>query len=322
MNQTLQLPPPEGPEYRPCACGHIEPEHDINGRWCAMDDCPCHLYRPDAATSAVVSPPPSRAALRDRIRHAVCEADGFGFAWDTDMLEPDEYGEVADAVLAVLPEPADRAAVPVCICGHPEQRHFEDVCQTCGCGDYLEPRDAAEVIARWRQTALAARDELRRLAVEARFGAQQETTGHSCGSCEGIDPDSCLMNPDRAGAQQQPDTEARTEEQLVRAHVTTLHLIGNQLAEIEGWMWQRLADVREAATQAAPVARQPWHRTAGFDQHDDYRDDAPAPAAQQPAADGREETVEARCTCADAGDCFAPAGHYADCPLADATPRP
>ncbi|MEV7154876.1 hypothetical protein AB0N77_09655 [Streptomyces misionensis] len=52
------------------------------------------------AASAVVSPPPSRAALRDRIRRAVCEAEGF--AWDTDMLEPDEYGEVADAVLAVL----------------------------------------------------------------------------------------------------------------------------------------------------------------------------------------------------------------------------
>ncbi|MBB1252893.1 hypothetical protein H3146_05865 [Streptomyces sp. OF3] len=40
------------------------------------------------------------ASLRDRIRQAVCEAEGF--AWD-DMLEPDEYGEVADAVIAVLP---------------------------------------------------------------------------------------------------------------------------------------------------------------------------------------------------------------------------
>ncbi|MEV5184217.1 hypothetical protein AB0K88_31195 [Streptomyces werraensis] len=51
-------------------------------------------------------------------------------------------------------------AGPVCICGHPEERHFEDVCQTCGCGDYLEPQDAAEVIARWRQAALKARAEL------------------------------------------------------------------------------------------------------------------------------------------------------------------
>ncbi|MBE4735741.1 ParB N-terminal domain-containing protein [Streptomyces caniscabiei] len=50
-----------------------------------------------------------RAALRDRIRRAVCEAEGF--AWDSDMLEPDEYGDVADMVLSVLPAPADRAAV-------------------------------------------------------------------------------------------------------------------------------------------------------------------------------------------------------------------
>jgi hypothetical protein len=53
--------------------------------------------------------PTDRAALRDRIRRALCEAEGFG--WDTDMLEHDEYGEVADAVLAVLPAPADRAAI-------------------------------------------------------------------------------------------------------------------------------------------------------------------------------------------------------------------
>ncbi|WP_405699129.1 hypothetical protein OG209_05395 [Streptomyces sp. NBC_01383] len=52
---------------------------------------------------------PADTGLRDRIRRAICEADGFG--WDTDMLEPDEYGEQADAVLAVLPAPVDRAAV-------------------------------------------------------------------------------------------------------------------------------------------------------------------------------------------------------------------
>ncbi|WP_060887647.1 hypothetical protein [Streptomyces caniscabiei] len=60
------------------------------------------------AAPAVV-PSVGGAALRDRVRRAVCEAEGF--AWDSDMLEPDEYGDVADAVLAVLPAPADRAAV-------------------------------------------------------------------------------------------------------------------------------------------------------------------------------------------------------------------
>jgi hypothetical protein len=62
-----------------------------------------------AASSAVPAPATGQAALRDRIRRAVCEAEGFG--WDTDMLEADEYGDHADAVLAVLPAPVDRAAV-------------------------------------------------------------------------------------------------------------------------------------------------------------------------------------------------------------------
>ncbi|MEU1133555.1 hypothetical protein ABZ383_27485 [Streptomyces sp. NPDC005900] len=52
---------------------------------------------------------PAGAGLRDRIRRAICEASGF--AWDDDGLEPDECGEHADAVLAVLPAPADRAVV-------------------------------------------------------------------------------------------------------------------------------------------------------------------------------------------------------------------
>ncbi|MGW2861889.1 hypothetical protein [Streptomyces sp. NPDC001205] len=46
--------------------------------------------------------------LRELIRRAICEASGFEF--DADGLEPDEYGEHADAVLAVLPAPVDRAA--------------------------------------------------------------------------------------------------------------------------------------------------------------------------------------------------------------------
>ncbi|TXS78662.1 hypothetical protein [Streptomyces sp. sk2.1] len=40
--------------------------------------------------------------LRERVRRAICEASGID--WDPDMLEPDEYGEHADAVLAVLPD--------------------------------------------------------------------------------------------------------------------------------------------------------------------------------------------------------------------------
>lgn len=51
---------------------------------------------------------PTDGDLRDRIRRAICEASGF--EWAPDWQEADEYGEHADAVLAVLPAPAGRAA--------------------------------------------------------------------------------------------------------------------------------------------------------------------------------------------------------------------
>lgn len=38
------LPPPEGPEYTPCACGHIEPEHEPDVGACLA--CDCAAYRP------------------------------------------------------------------------------------------------------------------------------------------------------------------------------------------------------------------------------------------------------------------------------------
>ncbi|MET9923443.1 MULTISPECIES: hypothetical protein [unclassified Streptomyces] len=55
--------------------------------------------RAEMATAAPPAPA-DRAATRDRLRQAICEASGFD--WDPDVLEPDEYGEHADAVLAVL----------------------------------------------------------------------------------------------------------------------------------------------------------------------------------------------------------------------------
>jgi hypothetical protein len=42
-----------------------------------------------------------------------------------------------------------------------------------------------------------------------------------------------------------------TAEDIARAHVTSLHLIGEQLATIEGWFWEHLANVRAADGPAA-----------------------------------------------------------------------
>lgn len=68
----------------------------------------------------------------------------------------------------------------------------------------------------------------------------------------------------RRMADKQQETEAAptTEEQIVREHVTTVHLIGEQLAAVESWLWERLADVRAAGEPAAEAQQPtpPWPR--------------------------------------------------------------
>ncbi|WP_098892247.1 hypothetical protein [Streptomyces sp. or3] len=62
-------------------------------------------------THAAPPAPADRAATRDRIRRAICEASGFTWLPD-ELMEPDEYGEHADAVLAVLDGEAAAGAQP------------------------------------------------------------------------------------------------------------------------------------------------------------------------------------------------------------------
>ncbi|MGW5426842.1 hypothetical protein ACWET9_06395 [Streptomyces sp. NPDC004059] len=42
--QPAALPPSQGPEYTPCECSHIEPEHEPNAGACTS--CDCDAYRP------------------------------------------------------------------------------------------------------------------------------------------------------------------------------------------------------------------------------------------------------------------------------------
>ena len=51
------------------------------------------------------------------------------------------------------------------------------------------------------------------------------------------------------------EQNAPSPDKIVSEHVTTLHLIGEKLAEVELWMWEHLADVRRAVAmqQAAPT---------------------------------------------------------------------
>lgn len=277
----------------------------------------------------VAVPPTTQTALRDRIRRAICEASGFEF--DDDGIEPDEYGEHADAVLGVLPPPADRAAdraaapvkqradctelewaeqerarferlytreysradtavrdaeiyqqrlerlgegytrerkradraeaeaerlradrASVCICEHTEAQHFEDVCLACDCGDYLTPEAARESITRLVRGAAANRlalsealnlgtgapwsaihervKELRRLAAETQ---PSEPPAHSCGNCEGIDPDTCLTNPDRY-AEDAPRREPHPTEADLRHALAVAAKFHGQDAAVSG----------------------------------------------------------------------------------------
>jgi hypothetical protein len=88
-----------------------------------------------------------------------------------------------------------------------------------------------------------------------------------------------------AGPRPDGTPEPETEADIVREHVTTVHLIGEQLADVESWLWKRLAEVR----------------------------------AEPPVAVSQPDEEAAPCTCAAAGAAFAPAGHYADCPQATPT---
>ncbi|MEU9470470.1 hypothetical protein AB0D78_28400 [Streptomyces avermitilis] len=63
MSSSQTLPPPEGPEYVPCGCGHIEPEHEPNAGECYS--CDCMAYVP-AAPAAAPSATADRAARAER----------------------------------------------------------------------------------------------------------------------------------------------------------------------------------------------------------------------------------------------------------------
>ncbi|MFD3741082.1 hypothetical protein [Streptomyces sp. NPDC058629] len=167
--------PPLSPYYSHEACGFHW--HGRDGMDIPMRDgqpvCPrCELDQrheesaipPSAAGVATDAAPPApadRAPLRDRIRRAICEASGFTWLPD-ELMEPDEYGEHADAVLAVLDAPLtgrERAMF-----GFALEMADEEINARC-----LEVPDKDR----------AALTSLRRLAGEAAAGVQQTTEGQA-----------------------------------------------------------------------------------------------------------------------------------------------
>ncbi|MYU24506.1 hypothetical protein [Streptomyces sp. SID8352] len=178
-------------------------------------DGPCHC--PSCDPAAHRTAPADRAAALVRACASFVR-DTYSGEWADDAaatLEADaariERGEACSLLrlAAAFSTTTNHVSAPVCICGHPAERHFEDVCQTCGCGDYLEPRDAAEVITRWRQAALKAR-AVRAAALReaADFAGNDDTCG--CGGCG-----SCVSNAIASGLRRVADeTEPEDDEGL------------------------------------------------------------------------------------------------------------
>lgn len=178
------LPPPQGPEYTPCGCGHIEPEHQPDDGPCLICDCQSYRRRtPLPAAGGVVSAAPDQAdvervaaALRE---HYLCtnrdeaDADGNMPCRCGDWREPGPMGSdeddwdahLAEVALSVLPPPAARAAVLLWAADHLAA---------------MDPVDAALAGQHaWKDAA----NELRRLAAEARQQPDTETEPESCAHC-------------------------------------------------------------------------------------------------------------------------------------------
>ncbi|KAB1146791.1 hypothetical protein F7R91_14520 [Streptomyces luteolifulvus] len=101
------LPPPQGPEYTPCGCGHIEPEHELNAGECRS--CDCSAYRP-AVSSCVPAATPDDAPVDPSLRDRIAEALRPG-SRDRSGCYPEGLMRDVDAVLAVLPAATSQAAI-------------------------------------------------------------------------------------------------------------------------------------------------------------------------------------------------------------------
>lgn len=88
--------------------------------------------------------------------------------WNTELLEPDEYGDVADMVLAVLPEPADRAAVLNEGADEVFALDYDEMVGEEGDENLGSMREA------WDLGTIHATELLRRLADEAAAGVRQD----------------------------------------------------------------------------------------------------------------------------------------------------
>jgi len=138
------------------------------------DEAVALLAAYDASRAAAPSAPADRAAIRDRIADAVARVDSGSWGTETEAMHPywqKVYRAYADAVLAVLPELADREAALREAEGALRAQakrmagEFND-------SDVLHEDGPAATVATWKRAA----DLLRRMAGEAQQPETQDAT--------------------------------------------------------------------------------------------------------------------------------------------------
>jgi hypothetical protein len=128
-----------------------------------------------AAPTAVPSAPADRAALRDLAADALADAEGWQWAPGYDKAQSPTYQHYlrqADAVLAVLPEPADRAAI-LREAADGFDAHAEQLLRGIDDMAAFVAKALQREAATWREAA----EKLRRMAGEAQ---QPETQAPCC----------------------------------------------------------------------------------------------------------------------------------------------
>lgn len=161
----LSLPPPEGPEYTPCACDHIKPEHsDALFQHCLK--CGCLRYRPKSNSERVAEPAAGSPAKHREVYDETRPLCACGRFWSCALADgpaagvrqPDtktRYGIVLCSAATLnqphgphrwAPQPGmDQVRCPgACNCPHPDDEHSVYGCEDgCACEYLPSPKVAA-----------------------------------------------------------------------------------------------------------------------------------------------------------------------------------
>jgi len=273
--------------------------------------------------SAGVAPATDQTALRERIAQALMGPDAAG------TLDS-AADEMIDAVLAVLPAPAS--------CPNPIECGHEAALGQA----QQEVRRLGLMVDEYGAGASALTDKLRRVRElhqeTCPFAKGEIPSGPlCCGMCEVLDAPATAVLPasiDRAAVLPEPtDDDVERLGQWLWDNCSEderTGLLSDDPRRIAA-MALRWPELRRVAAVSAPA-------DTGHDDSETPTPCGPAPSqcdaeAGEPCADHEREQAHAEgehafcgaeceqaCTCAAAGDAFAPLGHYRDCPQAAEQP--